>query len=47
MKFLEVMDFVLIFVIAMMPRSGLMFATWISIAFIIWFVAVAEEYLAQ
>ncbi len=43
MKFLEMMNFVLILVIAMMSRSSLEFETKISIAFKIIFAAMAKE----
>ena len=35
MKLLEMMDFVLVLVIAVMSGSSLPFGTWISIAFIV------------
>lgn len=47
MKLLEMMNFVLILVIAMMPRSSLTFRTRISIAFTIVFVGIAAGVSGQ
>ena len=41
MELLEMMDFVLVLVVTMMPGSSLPFGTWVSIAFVV-IVARAE-----
>ena len=43
MELLEMVDFVLVLVVAMMSGSSLPFGTWISIAFIV-IVVIAEEH---